>query len=177
MIRSILYRLKGINKIEELDDKIIFECMKCQSRLTVHKNCGNLHVVCKCGHSCNIYTGRDTRPAPKKETEIQRELKVFEFVISEYQHRPIVKGKYKNQSIFFLKEAFGSFSVGEAGNEVLFFPSLNIDKSNAPKVIEPFEEGEFCHYLSEKEAASIKESGSKPLRLEFLTFDKSNKKD
>lgn len=177
MLRSMLYRLKGINKIDELDDKIIFECMKCQNRLIVHKNYGNLYVVCKCGHSCNIYTGRDKQPAAKKDPEIPKELRVFDFIISEYQGRPIVKGKYINQSIYFLKEPFGSFSVGEAGNEILFFPSLNIEKSNSPEIIEPFEEGEFCHYLSEKEMASIKELGSKPLKLQLLRFDKSRNKD
>jgi hypothetical protein len=177
MLRNMLYRLRGINKIDELDDKIIFECMKCQNRLIVHKNYGNLHVVCKCGHSCNIYTGRDKQPAAKKDPEIPKELSVFDFIISEYQGRPIVKGKYINQSIYFLKEPFGSFSVGEAGNEILFFPSLNIEKSNSPEIIEPFEEGEFCHYLSEKEMASIKESGSKPLKLQFVRFDKSRNKD
>jgi len=102
----MLYRFKGINKIDELDDKIIFECMKCQSRLTVHKNYGNLHVVCKCGHSCNIYTGRDTRPVPKKELEIPKELKVFDFIISEYQHCPIVKGKQVQQGQVYILDSF-----------------------------------------------------------------------
>ena len=173
----MLYRLKGINKIGELDDKIIFQCMKCQNKLIVHKNYGNLHVVCKCGHSCNIYTGRDKRPVTKKDPEIPKELRVFDFMISEYQGRPIVKGKYINQSIYFLKRSVGSFSSGEAGDEILFFPALNIKKSNSLDIIEPFEEGEFCHYLTEKEMASIKESGSKYLTLQFLEFDKSRKKD
>jgi len=173
----MLYRLKGVNKIEESDDKIIFECMKCQNRLIVHKNYGNLHVVCKCGHSCNIYTGRDTRPPLKKDLEIPRELSVFDCTISEYKGRPIVKGKYINQSIYFLNKPLGSFSVGETENEVLFFPSVHIEKSKNSEIIEPFEEGEFCHYLSEEEAASIKESGSKPLKLQFLQFDKSTNKD
>lgn len=177
MLRNMLYRLKGINKINELDDKIVFECIKCQNRIIVHKNYGKLNVVCKCGRSCNIYTGLDKRAAAKKGSEIPKELRVFDFIISEYQGRPIVKGKYINQSIYFLKKPFGSFSVGETGNEILFFPFLNIETSNCPEIIEPFEEGEFCHYLSEKEMASIKESDSKPLKLLFLEFDKSRNKD
>jgi len=181
MFKSMLYRLKGVVQIEELDDKIIFECMKCQNRLIVHKNYGNLHVVCKCGHSCNIYTGRNNQPAPdlKKDFEIPKELKVLDCIVSEYQGRPVVRGKYVNQSIYFLKQPFGSFSVsvGETEKEVLFFPFIHIEKPNKSKMIEPFEEGEFCHYLSEEEAASIKESGSKPLKLQFLQFDKSTNKD
>ena len=151
--------------------------MKCQNRLIVHKNYGNLHVVCKCGHSCNIYTGRNTRPGPRKDPEIQKELRVFDCTISEYQGRPTVKGKYINQSIYFLKEPFGSLSVGETDTEVLFFPSVHIEKSNSSEIIEPFEEGEFCHYLSEKEVASIRESGPRPLKLQFLEFDKSRNKN
>jgi len=177
MLRSILYRLKGVNKIEESNDKIIFECMKCQNRLIVHKHYGNLHVVCKCGHSCSIYTGLNTRPSPKKNSETPKELKVFDCIISEFQGRLVVRGKYINQSIYFLKRPFGSFSVGETENEVLVFPSVHLEKSNSSEIIEPFEEGEFCHYVSEKEAASIKESGSKPLKLQFLEFDKSQNKD
>ena len=101
MLRSMIYRLKGINKIDESDDKIIFECMKCHNILIVHKNYGNMHLVCKCGHSCNIYTGRNARPIPKKDPEIPKDLRVFDFTISEYQGRPIVKGKYINQSIYY----------------------------------------------------------------------------
>lgn len=151
--------------------------MKCHNRLIVHKNYGNMHLVCKCGHSCNIYTGRDTRPTPKKDPEIPKDLKIFDPKIAEFKGRPVVEGKYENQSIYFLKESFGTFSVGEAGNEVLFFPSLNIKKSNSPEIIEPFEAGEFCHYLSEREMASIKESGSKLLKLQFLEFERSQNKD
>ena len=173
----MLYRLKGINKIEESHDKIIFECMKCQNRLVVHKNYGNLHLVCKCGHSCNIYTGRNTRPVPKKDLEIPKELKVFNCMISEHQGQQVVKGKYINQSAYFLKKPFGSFSVGETDIEVLFFPCVHIEKSNSSEIIEPFEEGEFLHYLSEKEVASIEEEGSKSLKLQFLEFDKSRNKD
>lgn len=136
-----------------------------------------IHGMGKCVHSCNIFTCLNTQPAPKKDPEIPKELKVFDFIISEHQGRPVVKGKYMNQSIYFLKRPFGSFSVGEAGNEILFFPFLNIEKSNSPEIIEPFEEGEFCHYVSEKETASIKELGSKPLILQFIKFDKSQNKD
>ncbi|MDP8217158.1 MAG: hypothetical protein P9M03_00320 [Candidatus Theseobacter exili] len=177
MFRSMLYRLKGVKKIDELDDKIIFECMKCQSRLIVLKNYGNLHLVCKCGHSCNIYTGRNTRPTTKKDPEIPKELKVFDCRISEYQGRPVIKGKYINQSIYFLKRAIGSFSVGKTEKEVLFFPSLHIEKLNRSEIIEPFEEGVFFHYLSKEEAASIEKEGSTLLNLKFLGFEKSQNKD
>lgn len=115
--------------------------------------------------------------ATKRHLEIPKELKVFDILIYEYQGRLAVKGKYINQSVYVIKGPLGAFTIGEAGNEIVFFPSLNIEKSNQPRNIEPFEEGEFCHYLSEEEASSIKESRSVPIELKFLEFDKSRKKD
>ena len=127
--------------------------------------------------SINVHNSHHAQPILKRDPEIPKELKIFDFIISEYQGRPVLKGKFINQSIYFLKKPFGSFSVGESGKEILFFPYLNIEKANSIEIIEPFEEGEFCHYLSERENASIKELSLESLKLQFLEFDKSQKKD
>lgn len=49
-------------------------------------------------------------------------------------------------------------------------------KPNSIEIIEPFEEGEFCHYLLEREAESLKELSLGPLKLQSLEFDKVQKK-
>ena len=113
----------------------------------------------------------------KKDSGIEKGLKVFDFMISEFNGRLVVKGKYENQSIYFLKNSFGTFSVGETNKEIAFFPFLNIEKSKESEIIEPFEEGDFCHYLSENEEALIKDSKLEPIELQFLDFDKSQNKD
>lgn len=113
-----------------------------------------------------------------KHPDIPREIKIFDCMISEYKGRCIIKGKYINHSIYFLYEPFGALEVGGNDKIVLIFPALNILEQSNPmpspeQVIGPFEDGQFCHYLSDEEVASINPSETNQIKLQFLDFKKS----
>jgi len=59
IFRNIFFYFKGIKKIRESKDSIYFKCLKCKSEIRAFKYYGILHINCRCGHSADVYTGKD----------------------------------------------------------------------------------------------------------------------
>ncbi|MCF8070611.1 MAG: hypothetical protein K9L30_18680 [Desulfobacterales bacterium] len=175
-IKKIQYRLKGIEKIQESDSYIFVKCLKCKSNLRIHKWYGKLHVACNCGHLLNIDTGKNIHLKQNIDDEerIYKGLQVLKCDFVEKEGAVIISGKLKNNSVFFLKNIVGAFTLKESKEEILFFPEVNLNKSNNKNYIEPFEEVEFSHYLSKEEAVLARKSNFSGFNLTFLQFDKSN---
>ena len=58
-LKNIYYAFKRVKIIDESIDKLIFQCPQCGTHLTTLKNYGIMNVVCECGHSTKINTGKD----------------------------------------------------------------------------------------------------------------------
>ncbi len=50
---------KRIKEIGDSNDAIHYKCLKCNADLVGHKGYGKLLLLCKCGNSAYIYTGKD----------------------------------------------------------------------------------------------------------------------
>lgn len=59
ILKNIYFKLKRIKIIDESIDNLIFQCPQCGTHLTTLKNYGIMNVVCECGHSTKINTGKD----------------------------------------------------------------------------------------------------------------------
>lgn len=71
--------------------------------------------------SINPHAIHHTRTIPKKEYEIPKELKILDFMVSKYQGRPVIKGKFINQS-FSLNSPLVLFRL--VNREKKFYSSL-----------------------------------------------------
>lgn len=57
-LKNAYYVFKRVKIIDESIDELSFQCLKCGSYSTIHKNYRIMHIVCKCGHRTKINTGR-----------------------------------------------------------------------------------------------------------------------
>ena len=57
--RNIIYKFKGIQELSDSKDFIFYKCLKCGCELKGNKRYGKLHILCKCGHSADVYTGKN----------------------------------------------------------------------------------------------------------------------
>lgn len=58
--RNVINVFKGIREVSTSDDSTYYRCLKCGSDIIAHKGYGKLRLLCKCGHTANVNTGKDT---------------------------------------------------------------------------------------------------------------------
>jgi hypothetical protein len=101
-LRNILYFFKRIREIKNQGDKIYYRCLKCNSEIIGYKWYGKLHLVCKCGHSANVYTGWNLHFKREKEIPGKNIVNNSEKKISQKDHRLENFNNYLNLDLDFL---------------------------------------------------------------------------
>ena len=59
ILRNKFYFLKNIKEVRESENLIFYQCLKCNAEIIGHKRTGKCTLVCSCGHSVKVYTGKN----------------------------------------------------------------------------------------------------------------------
>ena len=176
-IANLFYRIKGFKKIRNSAQFMFLLCLKCNTKLRIHKNYGKLHVFCRCGNQINIFTGKSNSSKIKKATNIYDELKLHNYAFIEKEGNVIFCGKLKNISNAYLVNMVGAFTLKNCVQEILFFPEVHLLRGKNIDCIDPNQEIEFSHFLTEIEAKEAKKSNFEGFKLTFLQYDKGVSKN
>jgi len=85
-LRNKFYFFKSIKEVRYSKNLIFYECLKCNSEIIGYKRTGKCKLVCSCGHSAKVYTGKNihfrdggsryTKTIVDEKAERERNVKV-----------------------------------------------------------------------------------------------------
>lgn len=167
----IINRLKGVKALAETDNYAIYKCLKCDSELIAYKNYGKLHIPCQCGKKYALYTGKygGRLPTPS-EKAIMDELEVINWEFGEKGNLVFIRGKCKNLCNGFLGHPIGFLETREGKKEICFLPGTNLLTGYTVDRINPWQEIEFFHYLTEEEAEEARRCNFEGFLITHLSY-------